>query len=89
MKRNLRNWGVAGVLAAATLSGCQTWVPVAGLTLPSPHYLKHHPQYIPPSGPFPLPRELASMEAQSAAAGPVAPGQQPLGAGGAPPVPGQ
>lgn len=33
-----------------------------GLTLPSPRYLKHYPQYFAPDPPFPLPRELASME---------------------------
>jgi hypothetical protein len=48
-------------LGLATLSGCQT--NVAGMTLPSPHYLDHPPQYIPPSPPYPLPRELASQEA--------------------------
>ena len=47
-------------LALGALAGCQTWV--AGMTLPSGHYLQHTPQYIPPSPPFPLTRELASME---------------------------
>lgn len=32
------------------------------VTLPSPHYLDHPPQYFPPSPPFPLPRELAYQE---------------------------
>lgn len=54
-------------LLLATLVGCQTWVPEAGLTLPSGRYLEHPPQYIPPSPPFPLPRELASQEAAAAA----------------------
>ena len=49
-------------LSMALLSGCQTWVPEAGLTLPSPFYLKHPPQYFPPSDPFPLQRELRSLE---------------------------
>ena len=86
MKRNLRYWSVAGVLAAATLSGCQTWVPTAGVTLPSGHYLKHYPQYFPQSPPFPLQRELSSMEAQAAAAGPIAPGPLPVGGAAVPPV---
>lgn len=49
-------------LCLALLSGCQTWVPEAGITLPSPHYLRHPPQYFPPSPPYPLPRELNSIE---------------------------
>jgi hypothetical protein len=59
-------------LALGGLTGCQTWVPTAGLTLPSGHYLQHRPTYTPESPPFPLPRELAAMEAQAAAA-PIAP----------------
>ena len=66
----LRRWrggALAGLcLALAAGSGCQTWV--AGMTLPSGHYLDHPPQYFPPSPPFPLSRELASMEAANAAA---------------------
>jgi len=60
-------------LVLALIAGCQTWVPEAGLTLPSPHYLRHPPQYIPPSPDFPLSKELASLEeaaAQQATAGP-------------------
>ncbi len=52
-------------LALAVLSGCQTWT--AGMTLPSPRYLQHPPQYIPPSPPFPLSRELESQERTAAA----------------------
>ena len=44
----------------------QTWVPEAGLTLPSPYYLDHPPQYIPQSPTFPLPRELATLQAAAA-----------------------
>ena len=62
-------------LALLALSGCQTWT--SGMTLPSGHYLQHPPQYIPPSPPFPLPRELASQEAAAAAAVPGA-GAAPL-----------
>ena len=56
-------------LTLGSLSGCQTWI--AGMTLPSGHYLQHPPQYFPPSPPYPLPRELAGQEA---AAGALAPG---------------
>ena len=64
--RSLRRSGLG--LAFLALSGCQTWGPnLGGITLPSPHYLEHPPQYIPPSPPFPLPRELASQEAAAAA----------------------
>lgn len=59
--------------AIAGLSGCQTWVPDVGMTLPSGHYLHHRPQYIPRSPEFPLSRELATMEQQAAAAPGAAP----------------
>src|SRR5262249_32803645 len=49
-------------LVLSFVSGCQTWVPEAGLTLPTGDYLRHPPQYIPPSPPFPLSRELATLE---------------------------
>ena len=49
-------------LGLALTSGCQTWVPEAGLTLPSPWYLRHPPTYFPPSPPFPLQKELNSQE---------------------------
>lgn len=49
-------------LGLSMSTGCQTWVPEAGLTLPSQDYLKHPPQYIPPSPPFPLQRELEGLE---------------------------
>jgi len=71
-------------LALTGLAGCQTWVPDVGMTLPSPHYLEHRPQYIPHSPDFPLSRELATMEEQAAAAG--AGGRAPVGA--AAPMPG-
>lgn len=63
-------------LSLGTLSGCQT--NFAGMTLPSPHYLDHPPQYIPPSPPYPLPRELASQEAIYAAPAPGAAPVMPL-----------
>jgi hypothetical protein len=74
---------LAGVgLALVALSGCQTWT--SGMTLPSPRYLEHPPQYFPPSPPYPLPRETAALEAAAAGAlvGPAAPAPLP------PPVPG-
>jgi hypothetical protein len=63
MKTTRRNrWLVLAGLGLALLSGCQTWVPEAGITVPSPHYLRHSPQYFPPSEPYPLPKELHSLE---------------------------
>lgn len=78
-------------LALAGATGCQTWT--AGMTLPSPRYLQHPPQYFPPSPAFPLTRELASQEAIAAAplpGAPVAPLPAPVPGPGAlpPPVPG-
>jgi hypothetical protein len=61
----------ASLLAAA--SGCQTWVPEAAVTLPSPYYLDHPPQYIPPSPSFPLPKEMASLQQAIAQQQPLAP----------------
>jgi hypothetical protein len=55
---------LGGLLAIA--SGCQTWIPEAGVTMPSGHYLQHPPQYIPPSPDFPLERELAAQEEAAA-----------------------
>jgi hypothetical protein len=64
--KHVRRWhyvGLAGLgLFLGATTGCQT--NVAGMTLPSGHYLQHPPQYFPPSPAFPLSRELASMEAQ-------------------------
>jgi hypothetical protein len=48
-------------LGLGLLSGCQTYVAEASLTLPSPHYLSHPPQYIPPSDGVPLPKETNSL----------------------------
>ena len=54
-------------LSMAWLTGCQTWVPEAGMTLPSGHYLAGHPpQYIPRSPDFPLSKELANLEEAAA-----------------------
>ncbi len=55
------------------LVGCQTYHPETGLTLPSPHYLRHPPQYFPPSPPHPLPKETAAQEEASAQQIPLVP----------------
>jgi hypothetical protein len=48
--------GAVGLMASL-LTGCQTWI--GGMTLPSGHYLEHHPpQYFPEEPAFPLPKEL-------------------------------
>lgn len=49
-------------LAMGLASGCQTWVPEAGVTLPSGDWLNHAPQFFPPTPPFPLPREMKSLQ---------------------------
>lgn len=74
--------GLGAVLFVAQ-TGCQTYpAGFSGMTLPSPHYLKHYPQYFPPDPAFPLQRELDSMSTAQ-----VAPG--PGGGGGLPaPLPG-
>jgi hypothetical protein len=53
-------------LGMALITGCQTWVPEAGMTLPSGMYLRHPPQYIPRSPDYPLTKELAAQEEASA-----------------------
>jgi hypothetical protein len=84
---NMKNRTWAQAAGAATLgmvlsglTGCQTWV--GGLTLPSGRYLEHQPQFFPPSPSFPLSRELATQEEQSAraaaAAAPAAPVPPPI-----------
>ncbi|MCS7015441.1 MAG: hypothetical protein RMJ19_00965 [Gemmatales bacterium] len=40
--------------------GCQTWE--GGMTLPSPHYLRDSPDYIPRKSAFDLPNELQQMQ---------------------------
>jgi hypothetical protein len=82
---------IAGLgLGLLALTGCQTWVPGAALTLPSPHYLEHPPQYIPPSPFFPFIREEATQLAISARVAepavaaplpPAVPGPLPPGGG--------
>jgi hypothetical protein len=93
-----RRWlvrGVAGLglgVAVTAVTGCQTYpAGFGGLTLPSPHYLKHYPQYFPPDPPFPLQRELESMQAPELLLGPraggVLPGPAPLPPGAEIPPP--
>jgi hypothetical protein len=67
MTNRRRQWLWSAGLLVGLTSGCQTWVPDIGMTLPSPNYLRHQPQYIPPSPPYPLPRETASLEEAAAA----------------------
>src|SRR5262245_15233851 len=79
MNRTYRPGGLLACLGLglALLSGCQTWT--SGMTLPSPRYLQHPPQYLAPSPPFPLTRELASQERAAAAVPDVgAPAAVPL-----------
>ncbi|HEV3446678.1 MAG TPA: hypothetical protein VG099_18695 [Gemmataceae bacterium] len=87
-QRLVLSHAVLGLLLAAA-TGCQT--NIAGMTLPSGHYLNHPPQYFTPSPAFPLQRELAGMEAQGAGGLP-APGAPPLPPPAAvippPPIPG-
>jgi len=59
-----RQWWLAiGLgLTLSWASGCQTYFPETGQTLPTGYYLHHQPQYFPPTPPFPLPREEAGLE---------------------------
>lgn len=71
--------GLALVLVLPLFMGCQT--SIGGMTLPSPHYLKDSPDYIPKSPDFPLPNELNSQQrAYNNAFG----GVPPVGPGGLP-----
>ena len=62
LRQSLGKWSVGLVMVLSLASGCQTWVPEAGMTLPSQDYLRHFPQYTPPSPPYPLTRELNALE---------------------------
>jgi type IV pilus biogenesis protein CpaD/CtpE len=55
-------WLVLTGLMLGLISGCQGYNPETGMTLPSGYYLRHPPQYFPPSEPYPLPKELRSLE---------------------------
>ena len=85
-KMKCRGWlgGLACLgFLLTTASGCQT--NVAGMTLPSGHYLEHMPQYIPPSQPYPVPNELARQQQIAAqptpAGGPLPPAVPGAGGG--------
>lgn len=88
----IRGTAVLGITATA-LTGCQTYpAGFGGMTLPSPRYLKHYPQYFPPDPPFPLQRELDSMQnaeglAPAPGAGAAGTGLSPLPAPGIVPLP--
>ena len=88
MKGNRRWLAVVAAALGCGLTGCQTWF--GGMTLPSPRYLQHYPQYFPADPSFPLPRELATQTDPAGAAGAVvAPAGPALAPPGAPvPVPG-
>ena len=59
--RNSKRLTVAALgFVLAGLTGCQTWV--GGMTLPSPYYLDHRPQYFRPDPQFPLEKELATQQ---------------------------
>ena len=76
----LRSVAGLGAVIFVAQTGCQTYpAGFGGMTLPSPHYLKHYPQYFPPDPTFPLQRELDSMSAVEQVPRP--------GAGGALPAP--
>src|SRR5215470_5067738 len=88
--RTNRKWlaGVVMLLAFVLTSstGCQTWF--GGMTLPSPRYLEHYPQYFAPDPTFPLPRELNSQEDPEGAARRNPGGFGPAPAGPGAPIPG-
>jgi hypothetical protein len=79
-------------LGLTVTAGCQTHIISTGMTLPSPHYLEHPPQYFPPDPDYPLQHEVNSQLNQAAAAaaanpaiaGPVAVPATPAGPGARP-----
>jgi hypothetical protein len=84
--RRWQCWCMVGLsFSLAALTGCQT--NVAGMTLPTGHYLQHPPQFFPESPPFPLSRELASMEAAAAGVAPAGGAPLPAPQGMPAPVP--
>lgn len=84
MIRRKRRWLVAAAgLIMAAQTGCQA--NIAGMTLPSGHYLEHLPQYFPEEPAFPLQRELAYQEET---AGLLVPADRVRGVNQINPVPG-
>lgn len=62
--KNSRTWILgAGLIATATLTGCQ--VEIGGQTLPSPYYIYDDVQYFPAGPEFILSNEAAAMQAQN------------------------
>lgn len=87
MRTKRRCLAAAAAVVGCGLAGCQTWV--GGMTLPSPRYLEHYPQYFQPDPSFPLPRELATQtdpDGLARGAGAVPGGPAPLAP--AAPIPG-
>jgi hypothetical protein len=88
MKNRWRNAvGLAISMGLGLSMGCQTHI--AGMTLPSPYYLKEKPDYVPPMPNFKLGRELAAQQAaaQNLAATPAPGAAAPALAPGLPPAP--
>ena len=83
-KRLLLRGLLGSAMSLAVLGGCQTYT--GGMTLPSPHYLKHYPQYFAPDPTFPLQRE---RDSQLDPTGEIRRGAPQGGLPGAVPVPGQ
>jgi hypothetical protein len=69
-------------LGLATDLCSQTWSD--GMMLPSGRYLEHPPQYLSPSPPFPMPRELAAQEASAATILPMPRAETTINASGTP-----
>jgi hypothetical protein len=76
---------IAVGLGLSWSSGCQTYFPETGQTLPSGWYLRHPPQFFPPTPAFPLPREQAGLEQAASQPTAVPPALQPRGGAAVPP----
>jgi hypothetical protein len=84
----IRVLATAGLaVSVAGLTGCQA--NIAGMTLPSPYYMEHPPQYFPQDPDFPLIKELATQQEQAGLLKPresAAPAGPLPGVGGPSPV---
>jgi hypothetical protein len=67
----MKTWLLLAGLFVALGAGCNTYFTRTGQTLPSPRYLDHPPQFIPPSPPFPLANENRSLLKASGEQSPV------------------